>query len=53
MLNKIVNLTQEINIRDDKIDKRLGCITACHLSDDGINFLNLCFNLYLKGEVEK
>ena len=43
----------EIEIEHDAIDEYFECITACSLSDDGIDCLTQCIDIHLKKEEEQ
>ncbi len=47
------HLTHDLNIETDAIDEYFECITACSLTDQGINCLTQCIDVHLKKEAEK
>ncbi len=48
MANKKSNSMQDINIEHDAIDEYFECITACSLSDEGIQCITQCIDIHQK-----
>ena len=46
-------LMDEIDIEHDAIDEYFECITACSISDDGMQCITQCIEVHLKEEARK
>ncbi len=51
MIAKIVDQLESVDERD-VLDSYFECVTACSLSDEGIECMTRCVEVYLKREVE-
>jgi len=51
VIAKIVDQLESVDERD-VLDSYFECVTACSLSDEGIECMTRCVEVYLKREVE-
>ena len=53
MLTSKPNPSQRVDIEHDAIDEYFECITACSISEEGIQCITKCIEVHLKDEVEE